>query len=218
MPGLLRRGRCRWMNVLGGGTATKPPGQVRSRRLCPGSRSGYRTGLGEDQYPLKTLLGLRRREEDLAEQAWAKATQARREAEAEAEERAVVVRALAERLGAARAAQRFGGKSGPSSEVATASEVVAVARFEARLRDELARATALRDAHARGTLATARVTEERAQAELLAKRRAREALATHEGRFAAEERRESERRADDENDEYARVTRHARGSAPDPEG
>ena len=168
--------------------------------------------MAERQYPLKTLLGLRRREEEAAERTWAKALSARRDAEAEAEVCTTAVRRAAERLVAAAA------EVSPEGRSRSASEVAAAARFLARLRAEMARTAARRDAHERGALATARAAEAHAQADLLEKRRSREALETHEARFAVEERRESERRADDENDEHARVARRGRGTAPDAEG
>jgi hypothetical protein len=160
-------------------------------------------------YPLKTLLGLRRREEEAAEQAWAKAQRARREAEVEEERRAKAVRVLEERLEAAQV-QTAGSLS--------ASEVTAMVRFQARVRDELARATALRETYRRGHLATACAEEERARQDVLDRRRAREALETHEERFREGQQREADRRADDDNDENARIGRHVRRPDSDPGG
>ena len=163
------------------------------------------------EYPLKTLLALRRREEDVASEAWANALGARQQAEAEAARMEDELRAIQERLAAGRAADVL-------AAARSASEVTSAARFESRLRDELARATGLRESHRRGPLARACAAEESARQEVVERRRAREALETHDEQFRDAERRQAERRADEENDEHARLIRHDRQPRPDPEG
>lgn len=157
------------------------------------------------EYPLKTLLGLRRREEEVASQAGTKAQDARRLAESEATRLTEAVRALEERLVAARKDDNPG-----ALPTRSASDVTAAVRFEARLRDELARATALCEAHRRGPLARACAREDDARKEVMDRRRAREALETHEEQFRQTQRQETDRRADEDNDEHARLARHDR--------
>lgn len=171
-------------------------------------RVGRRCHVAE--YPLKTLLGLRRREEEAATEAWAGAQRVRQQAETEAERLHDATRAIEARLSAEQEAAR-------SASSRPASEVTGTAWFVERLREEHARAMALRDAHRRGPLARARAEEERARQDLVERRRAREALETHDEQFRAGERRAADRRADEDNDEHARLARHGRGRSGEPQ-
>jgi hypothetical protein len=161
------------------------------------------------EYPLKTLLDLRRREEDAAKEAWAKALGAQEQAQAEATRLASRAGGIARRLAVAREADMA--KLIPSLSAAEATTAV---RFQARLREELARATALHETYRRGPLARARAQEERARQELVERRLARAALETHEEQFREDRRREADQRADEDNDEHARFARHERQSRP----
>jgi len=183
-------------------------------RPFPGLTLGGRERCDVAEYPLKTLLDLRRREEDVANQAWAKARDAQEQAQAEAARLASRAHGIAERLAVAREAPMA--KLTPSVSAAEAS---AAARFQARLCDELARATALHETHRRGPLARACAHEECARQELVERRLAREALEIHEEQFREDRRREADQRADEDNDEHARFARHERQSRPgrDPE-
>lgn len=187
------------------------------RGLClpfPGLSLGGRERCDVAEYPLKTLLDLRRREEDVAKEAWVKALGAQEQAEAEATRLASRAGGIAERLAAAREAHLA---TLPTSF--SAAEAATAVRFRARLCDELARATALHETHRRGPLARACAQEECARQELVERRLAREALETHEEQFREDRRREADQRADEDNDEHARFARHERQSRPghDPE-
>lgn len=173
-------------------------------------------------YPLKSVLELRRREEEAARAQLADATHKVAEAEAEAalrERRQREARARLEQaerelraiVGDETPRRRAGGGSAAGASAAvpagassrTAESAAAGARFVTRRRSEWQRLQAEAASFRAGPLALARAAEEAARVQVVAARQAREAFQRHEARFVADRRRAADGREQEQLDEAA---------------
>ncbi len=157
-------------------------------------------------YRLKSVLELRRREEEAAAAHAADATRERAAAEAE-ETR------LAGETSAARALwenARAGSAGGPDATVSGAAAGER-SRFVARRRDEFTRARAELAAFRSGRLAEARAAEATARDLHLAARQAREAFDKHEAKFQLGQRTIAQRREEETLEDVSRAARQTRG-------
>jgi flagellar biosynthesis chaperone FliJ len=158
------------------------------------------------QYPLHSVLELRRREEEGAAARLADAMQGRIAAEAEEQRMAAEVVAARARLSGA---HQF------PTILETAGSALTAARFTERLRHDLKAAEARLASHRAQTLAGARLREAAARDEHLAARRARRALEKHAARHAASVRQASERREEVAQDDRGRGNGPAAGNRAD---
>lgn len=147
-----------------------------------------------DAFPLTTLLALRQREEEAAEADWSAALAAVRAAEARAAALEGEGEAARGRLDEAR---RQGAlvAEGPASQVATRQ------RFVVRRRDEWTAAVAAAATFRDGPLAAAHQGERAMRAAHAERRLAREVVEKQKEDWAAEVRRQAERRAEDARDD-----------------
>lgn len=172
-------------------------------------------------YPLKSVLELRRREEEAAQARLADATHKVAAAATEAAIRERRHREAGQRLEnaerdfrasmAGEGATPNGPGAGPAPAGAIHGEGAAAgARFLARRRAEWQRLRADAASFRAGALADARADEQAARVGYLGARQSREAFEKHEARFAAGQRRVVERREQDRLDEAAAVARSFR--------
>ena len=169
-------------------------------------------------YPLRSVLELRRREEEAALERLADASRVRTEAETEEARRIEAVSAARQRYQLARRSDvaPVGGAratTGAEDRTAFASGAAAAeqARFIARRRDELAQAEGTLETFRSGPLTQARAAEETARKQHLDARQAREAFDKHEAKFHEAQRRATERREEDASDDIARAAKHEGG-------
>ncbi|MES1172445.1 MAG: hypothetical protein ABUL77_04335 [Bacteroidota bacterium] len=164
-------------------------------------------------YPLKPVLDQRRRAERAAAAAAVDATRALQAGEQEEARRS---RDAGEARGrweqaAARATRAPGGGHGHGEPPPMPGEDLAAwGRFTARLRTEWKRAEASLGAYRAEILAPLRAAERAARDSALAAHQAVRALETHEAAVAEVAHRETERRADEAEEESARALHHAR--------
>jgi hypothetical protein len=140
-------------------------------------------------FRLQTLLGLKLRAEEEAEQAMAAAIAARAKVELKQAELEAAIQRAKDRLAEARRAAM--------SPADVVGEGQARERFRQRLVDLVTAATETARAHRQGPLAAAIAAEQAARQAHLEARREREALEKHKAKEEAKERQIAERRSED---------------------